>query len=270
LDNSSCSHTNNNNNWSELDFCTGARQLVQALEKHKQQKTSSSSLSLEHWTLSDDDGNSNNNATNGTVLLVHPPVVTTPQTRRKTAQIPAAAVQQGATASSTSIDNSYDSDDGDLVSSSFVDLTVWQDQDTTLTQEEEELEWRLSCVYSDTWRVPVLYLTVQNKRGSPCSRDELLQAIKNGTTDNSWDFLSAEEHPVTGVPCFFLHPCRTSERLDVLLDTKSIHSGVRLWSWLSMMVPALNMNISPRTFQLVQQDLLSQQNDSSPNTTNSL
>jgi len=178
------------------------------------------------------------------------------------------------------------------------DASIWEDDDaavlfvpanskqsTPSSGVALETVWRLSVVYSETWRVPVLYFTVFHQRtGDPCTRAQVLEFLfrcqqqqqkrQNGGSevadeDSSWDFVSVTEHPATGTPCFFLHPCRTSDRLQTLLQTTtpttrtpntadtstSAHSAALLWSWFSLILPSLGLSIPPRTYLEVQQQL---------------
>ncbi len=36
--------------------------------------------------------------------------------------------------------------------------------------------------------------------------------------EEDWTFVSHEEHPITGIPSYFLHPCQTSKRLHLVFD----------------------------------------------------
>jgi hypothetical protein len=124
---------------------------------------------------------------------------------------------------------------------------------------ESESEWNFSIVYSETWRVPVLYFRVQQRDGTPCTRDHVLGVLAGGSHHNqvldSWDFISHEEHPVSRCPSFFLHPCRTQERLETLQASTS-DEALRLLSWMSMIFPSVGDSISSRTFQQLRNRLL--------------
>lgn len=127
------------------------------------------------------------------------------------------------------------------------------------------IEMSFSVCFSHVWCVPVLYFRVHDLHGKIVSRASLLYFIKQEchmTTgdmsgDMEWDetFISEAEHPVTGVPCFFLHPCHTSARLHILsqsLQDESYHvtqlHSILILSWLSMVLPALRFCISPIRF----------------------
>ena len=76
-------------------------------------------------------------------------------------------------------------------------------------------------------------------------------------SDDGWDFVSYKEHPIAGIPSFFLHPCQTAKRLHLLMaigaecddyvDGKK-KSAIVLLSWLSMILLSTGFHMSPRVF----------------------
>jgi len=115
--------------------------------------------------------------------------------------------------------------------------------------------------------------------------------------EEHWTFVSYEEHPITGIPSFFLHPCQTSKRLQLVLvdivPTSHAHgstnrdesesvvtpksapepksnpmmrykerhniSGCVILTWLSMILPAAGFRISANVFQQIDSELLCNQ-----------
>lgn len=114
------------------------------------------------------------------------------------------------------------------------------------------LEWKFTIVYSHVWRVPVLYFQVYSSGGTLLSREEVLSLLLKDksefNSDESWTFLSHEEHPMNGMPSFFLHPCQTAKRLGTLMNSSDCHDneGKILFCWLSMVLPSVGFRISPR------------------------
>ena len=115
------------------------------------------------------------------------------------------------------------------------------------------LEWKFTVVYSHVWRVPVLYFQVYTSEGALLSREEVLTLLLKDESsalkgEDSWTFLSHEEHPMTGMPSFFLHPCQTAKRLGILMNSSDGHDkqGKILFCWLSMILPSVGFRISPR------------------------
>jgi hypothetical protein len=136
---------------------------------------------------------------------------------------------------------------------------VVKDLEHQIESSESESEWNFSIVYSETWRVPVLYFRVQQRDGTPCSRNHVLEVLAGDSHQNqvrdSWDFVSHEEHPISRCPSFFLHPCRTQERLETLQASTS-DEALRLLSWMSMIFPSVGYSISSRTFQQLRDRLV--------------
>lgn len=124
------------------------------------------------------------------------------------------------------------------------------------TPKENRLEWMFSIVYSETWNVPVLYFNVFKQLDRiPCQREEVLAVLKEHVED-SWEFLSYDEHPATGVPSLFLHPCQTKERIARLNNgDRNVTAEEKLWSWMSLILPVVGFSIPSKIFLRVQQRL---------------
>ena len=131
------------------------------------------------------------------------------------------------------------------------DEHVAVDHDAALPSEHSTMEWHFSVVFSDTWHVPILYFAVQHRDGSPCTRSVVLDALHR--EDESYEFISYDEHPLSGIPSLYLHPCRTSERLNMILMGTSTSWTTTppyhiLLSWLSIVLPAVGFCIPPFLF----------------------
>ncbi|KAJ2692403.1 hypothetical protein H4R19_006158 [Coemansia spiralis] len=78
-------------------------------------------------------------------------------------------------------------------------------------------------VYSPTWRVPVVYLRVQDARNAGAAVMDAGQAADLLATDSAvrgamdavefGGALGIQDHPVLGVPFLYLHPCHTATLL---------------------------------------------------------
>jgi hypothetical protein len=163
------------------------------------------------------------------------------------------------------------------------------------------IRWVYSIVYSPTWQAPVLYFTAESSTASDgpgdsgndndtlplfLSRRQVLQELHhpdvvttgNGDEDDSWNFVSAEEHPMTGLPSFFLHPCQTADCLSTIMTTVPssplppspsasspalrhddddgiVQAAHRLWAWCALVLPAAGLVIPPATYVKVRHDL---------------
>ena len=153
------------------------------------------------------------------------------------------------------------------------DTTFWtvnDDEDTMVCRNvPTKSDWFISICYSHIWQVPVLYFTVQMPDGTPFGRDDVLTYLRSYKNDldeihRTSDFISIDEHPVSGVPSYMIHPCGTTGRLDALLlllllwrTTPSTNSAtVRLWSWMAMMLPMVGIVIRPSIFCQIQAELM--------------
>jgi Autophagocytosis associated protein, active-site domain len=133
---------------------------------------------------------------------------------------------------------------------------ILNDCDTVYVGSLNKIEWRFSIAYSYIWHVPVLYFNVQLPNGTACSRLEVLQMLHCFCCDpdvmsDTWEFVSSDEHPVTGFPSFFLHPCQSSHRL-VVMNASTTCPTMRLWSWMSMILPTVGVLISPKVYTVIQ------------------
>uniref|UniRef100_A0A7S2YGH4 Ubiquitin-like-conjugating enzyme ATG10 n=1 Tax=Entomoneis paludosa TaxID=265537 RepID=A0A7S2YGH4_9STRA len=155
----------------------------------------------------------------------------------------------------------------------LVDDTIIADNDLACIgpndENDELLVWIFSIVYSDVWECPVLYFRVEAQDGAlVTSREHIVQILKlehyQNEVEDSWEFVSYDEHPVDGLPSFFLHPCQTRERVKTLLNSTdgkrhdagtSQHNGFLLLTWMSMIFPAVGMTISSQNFVAIQKQL---------------
>lgn len=158
----------------------------------------------------------------------------------------------------------------------LVDETVLMDSEHCVNFVNDQIHgtvsvtWAFSIAYSDTFQVPVLYFHVHHQDGSPCIRSHVVRWLCPETEDSidktvdnfqmdSWEFISQEQHPHTCFPSYFLHPCRTSERIRLLQQTSSFSDdGERinlLWVWMSMILPAVNHPIPSKVHAFVQERL---------------
>jgi hypothetical protein len=164
--------------WTEEEFETGARCLSRVLERIEIDER----CCLLRWSLE--------TSSNGSSYLTHAPVKLSATFQREK------EVLRGE-------------------EECFVDNSLIEDPDSDVLRpmDEAHLDWRVSIVYSETWRVPVVYFTVLHPDGSPCTREDIVDSLMDQNHQNqindSWDFISHDEHPITGVPSLFLHPCRT-------------------------------------------------------------
>lgn len=162
--------------------------------------------------------------------------------------------------STTNVTNNHEEDD-----MAFEDPTISADGSCAATylptndnERQITTHWNFSIVYSETYGVPVLYFSVQYSSGEPCTRHVVLEMLhhhqKQDNVSNipydTWEFLSQEQHPYTNdIPSFFLHPCQSSQRLQLLTtcNTDTAMPNI-LWTWMSMILPTVGHPIPPKLF----------------------
>jgi len=105
--------------------------------------------------------------------------------------------------------------------------------------------------------------------GSSPSAEERLR--REEEEEMLWEFVSQEEHPATGAPSYFLHPCRTAERMESMQMMQSsgeennndgeggdIGNDGRdcpLLSWMSMILPVVGCKIPSEVFCRMRNDI---------------
>lgn len=134
-------------------------------------------------------------------------------------------------------------------------LTTSEDIPNTLETEEEieeeddealnekkrapKLVVVYDIVHSSSYQVPVLYLNFESlPSGRLPSSDELYQMVVPNSYKASMQAvgqlgaITLTEHPITGVPAYFVHPCRTREAMVPVLEGKMIHPREYVVLWL--------------------------------------
>ena len=70
--------------------------------------------------------------------------------------------------------------------------------------------------------------------------------------EQQWNFISQEEHPITGRPSYFFHPCQTACRMQLIYPDKEIlnrNPGKWILTWLSMILPSAGFRIQPQCIE---------------------
>ena len=207
-------------------FAEWSRHLIRSLERHQEDEMTTTKWDLSQWELQDD---------NQTCpYLVHPPVFTVSHETKEDSN-----GDEGG--------NGFLLEDENVITDEH---EVSIPQDLGVVETSTQVQWNFSIVFSETYGVPVLYFRVQTLDGCPCERSEVLKWLPNQAIADSWDFVSQEEHPISGLPAYFLHPCQTSSRLKETLRP-SQHGATILWAWMSMVFPAVNHPISPSFYKYI-------------------
>jgi len=133
------------------------------------------------------------------------------------------------------------------------------------TQEPDRVV-RYDVVYSPSYQVPVLYLTFANASTSKSiplsSADEIYEMLvpqnfKAPMRDvGVIGALSMAEHAITGMPAYFVHPCRTQEALAPLLRDASHKAGSEpeveyLLLWFGVIGASVGLSVPVNTAKLI-------------------
>lgn len=121
--------------------------------------------------------------------------------------------------------------------------------------KEKWLEWIFSIVYNDTYRVPVLYFRVQYEDGQHMHHwsQEEANSLDLGIGNTKENFVSEEEHPVTGVPNLFIHSCDFSSHWIDIENASKRNPALKIWSWLSVVLnQSKSFEITSSTYSKVE------------------
>mmetsp|Transcript_19555 Transcript_19555/g.21747 ORF Transcript_19555/g.21747 Transcript_19555/m.21747 type:complete len:174 (+) Transcript_19555:41-562(+) len=101
-------------------------------------------------------------------------------------------------------------------------------------------------VYSSTYTVPVLYFNVYNLDGSLLTPEEFRKSLPQHLSNEKqkWNFITQDEHPITGVPCNYIHPCQTQQVMEQLLQGAA--TSDYLLTWLSMYGAFVGITVKPQ------------------------
>ncbi|EEF35130.1 transporter, putative [Ricinus communis] len=129
------------------------------------------------------------------------------------------------------------------------------DDDATLvySSHHQVHYYDFHIVYSNSYRVPVLYFRGYCSDGRPLQLNEIEKDLPTCSAkvllESKWTFITQEEHPYLNRPWHKLHPCGTSEwmRLLFLGDAVSAEKRVAielyLVSWFSVAGQVISLRI---------------------------
>ena len=211
----------------DWDFQRSAKALVKTLNQiHVDSNVRISSLSSEliSWVVETRRDGGGGSACNEVIYLYHPPVLICPKNKHHSHRV---------------VESITTDEDEQLDSVELDESTVLNNHSTM-----DFTEWSFSVVFHEIWRVPTLYFDVNGSDGTPITREEVVRLVSDSMTEEqSWDFISQEEHPMTGSPSFFLHPCQTVAKMELLLLQEQ-HNLCPLLSWMSMILPSVGCSIN--------------------------
>jgi len=108
---------------------------------------------------------------------------------------------------------------------------ILEDPDVVVPADSACQIWNFSILWSDTWKAPVLYFGVE-ENGTVLTREELFSDAPH---------ISFAEHPVTGSPSLFVHPCTTREQF-----------GTNTWAWMCHALQTIGWTVGAVEFVRIQ------------------
>lgn len=100
-------------------------------------------------------------------------------------------------------------------------------------------------LYSQSYSVPVLYLTACHLDGQMVQYDRLNNIFsiqhREYMSSKQWTTITQTEHPIIGI-CYMLHPCKTGQMMSEVSQMDK--PGFYLLQWLSSVAPAVGLSIS--------------------------
>ncbi|XVF32020.1 hypothetical protein REPUB_Repub17cG0045400 [Reevesia pubescens] len=151
------------------------------------------------------------------------------------------------------IDQTRQADTGEEETSCSGNEDVIDDATLVESNHHELHYYDFHIVYSNTFRVPVLYLRVYCSDGRPLPLDEIEKELpacsSKELSKSKWTFITEEEHPYLKRPWSKLHPCGTGEWMKLLFlsDTAQpkyeVMMEVYLLSWFSVVGQVVGLRI---------------------------
>ncbi|KAF2168828.1 hypothetical protein M409DRAFT_20844 [Zasmidium cellare ATCC 36951] len=140
------------------------------------------------------------------------------------------------------------------------------DEEALVDKTPRELLVVYDIVHSQSYQVPVLYFNFKNtSSGGKRSIEEIYQMLvpnAHGTSMQAVGQLGAitlTEHPITGIPSYFVHPCRTREALEPALQGKTVKPAEYVMLWLGTIGSSVGLDISlPLAMRLGREGLVAQ------------
>jgi Autophagocytosis associated protein, active-site domain len=112
----------------------------------------------------------------------------------------------------------------------FPDIEVVWSEPVLKIYASSTIDWEVFIVYSHAYASPVLYF---RSRTQYLTYEETLNHIKAYS-----DHVSPAELPLTGEPCYFLHPC----------NTKNILKDLNLAAWIGIVFKTIGISLPIKLF----------------------
>ncbi|KAK7301471.1 hypothetical protein RJT34_12336 [Clitoria ternatea] len=138
------------------------------------------------------------------------------------------------------------------------------DYATLVCPEDEVKHYDFHIIYSPSFRVPVLYFRAYHSDGRLLPLNETEKNLPDHSaklrSENKWTFITHEEHPYLNRPWYKLHPCGTSDWMNLLFssDTTTNKNDVDieqyLVSWFSVVGQVVGLKIPLEMLETISND----------------
>ena len=147
---------------------------------------------------------------------------------------------------------------GDLACNGGDVIGCEEDDDEALTRLSDAATQALvtyDIVHSPSYQVPVLYLTCMQfhpkgqRPGALPPLDEVYELLVAPSQSPQMQSvgvmgaLSMTDHPISGMPAYFVHPCRTSEAMSAVTAGKDVTPEQYLLMWLGLVGPSVGLEV---------------------------
>ncbi|KAI7886676.1 hypothetical protein K492DRAFT_203197 [Lichtheimia hyalospora FSU 10163] len=132
-----------------------------------------------------------------------------------------------------------------------------QEQDAAVAAFTKQVYITLEhhIVYSPTFQAPVLYFNAYDPDGSSLSLDQVydwvISAVSGAnvrlpTTLSPQGGITQDEHPILGLPFYYIHPCNTHSVMKQFEPHVNTMNYIKIW--LSFFGPTVGCNLSSQLF----------------------
>jgi len=134
---------------------------------------------------------------------------------------------------------------------SLQDEVEEDDDEVLLIRGREDVAVLYDIVHSPSYQVPVLYITMLgSSQGAQQSPSEIIELLVPSVYKEQvrevgvLGALSMTEHPITGLPAYFVHPCRTQDAMASLSGKSEYCPAISyLTRWIGVIGSSVDLGV---------------------------
>lgn len=136
---------------------------------------------------------------------------------------------------------------------SCLESEVSADPAILVQQDADEVHYYdFHIVYSNAYKIPVLYFRGYNSGGRNLMLDQIEMDLPVNSakllTETKWTFITQQEHPYLNRPWYSLHPCGTNDLMslllsDISLPKETVTAEGYLVSWFSVVSQVVGIRL---------------------------